>query len=152
MLTFAVLVASAGCAAEMRDAPTGGSQPQQVPPPSDGPLVVSGCGPQLGQIPSLAHGRISVNVGSVFQVACPAGCQQHPSPIWGTDAYTGDSGVCSAAVHAGAVSPDGGVVTVRVEPPLAAYEGSKRNGVGSLSWDTTRQGDTSRKSYVFAKP
>ena len=37
----------------------------------------------------------------------------------------------AAAIHAGAASPSGGVVTVRLEPGRPAYRGSTRNGVVS---------------------
>jgi hypothetical protein len=52
--------------------------------------------------------------------------------LWGTDVYTGDSALATAAVHAGAVT-DGetAVVRVTVMPPLAQYQGSVRHGVTS---------------------
>jgi hypothetical protein len=52
--------------------------------------------------------------------------------VWGTDVYTGDSALATAAVHAGAVKvSDTAVVRVTVMPPLAQYRGSVRNGVTS---------------------
>lgn len=52
--------------------------------------------------------------------------------VWGTDVYTGDSALASAAVHAGAVKAgEAAVVRVTVMPPLAQYQGSVRNGVTS---------------------
>jgi hypothetical protein len=52
--------------------------------------------------------------------------------VWGTDVYTGDSTLATAAVHAGALKPgETAVVRVRVMPPLAQYQGSIRNGVTS---------------------
>ena len=52
--------------------------------------------------------------------------------IWGTDVYTGDSRLATAAVHAGAVKPDEtAVVKVTVMPPLNHYQGCVRNGVTS---------------------
>lgn len=52
--------------------------------------------------------------------------------VWGTDVYTGDSSLPSAAVHAGAVKAgETVVVRVTVMPPLAHYQGSVRNGVTS---------------------
>jgi hypothetical protein len=68
--------------------------------------------------------------GSVFQVACPPGCMTGAG-LWGTDIYTADSGICIAAIHAGALSPDGGVVAVRLEMGQPAYRGSPRNGLSS---------------------
>jgi hypothetical protein len=52
--------------------------------------------------------------------------------VWGTDVYTGDSALATAAVHAGAVSAgETAVVRVTVMPPLAQYQGSVRHGVSS---------------------
>jgi hypothetical protein len=52
--------------------------------------------------------------------------------LWGTDVYTGDSALATAAVHAGAVGTgETAVVRVTVMPPLAQYQGSVRNGVTS---------------------
>lgn len=55
--------------------------------------------------------------------------------VWGTDAYTGDSQVEVAAVHAGIlnVGERGEIVVTRVAPP-DRFEGSRRNGVQSQSW------------------
>jgi hypothetical protein len=52
--------------------------------------------------------------------------------VWGTDVYTGDSSLSTAAVHAGLVQPGGtAVVKVTVVQPLGQYQGSVRNGVTS---------------------
>lgn len=68
---------------------------------------------------------------------CPPGGQEHT--IWGTDHYTDDSSVCTAAVHAGAITySSGGFVVIVIEQGMTAYTGSLRNGVESHSygaWD-----------------
>jgi hypothetical protein len=52
--------------------------------------------------------------------------------VWGTDVYTGDSSLPTAAVHAGLVQPGGtAVIKVTVVQPLGQYQGSARNGVTS---------------------
>jgi hypothetical protein len=52
--------------------------------------------------------------------------------VWGTDVYTGDSAIATAAVHAGlAKVGETAVVRITVEQPLAKYQGSVRNGVTS---------------------
>jgi hypothetical protein len=52
--------------------------------------------------------------------------------LWGTDIYTGDSTIATAAVHAGLVKVgETVVVKVTVEQPLPQYQGSIRNGVTS---------------------
>lgn len=56
-------------------------------------------------------------------------------PVWGTDVYTGDSSVASAAVHAGLLAPGASAVlrVVVVEPP-ERFEGSLRHGVTSREY------------------
>ena len=52
--------------------------------------------------------------------------------VWGTDIYTGDSSLGTAAVHAGLAKPgESVVVKVTVERPLNQYQGTSRNGVTS---------------------
>lgn len=58
--------------------------------------------------------------------------------IWGTDVYTSDSDLASAAVHSGILANgESGVVLVKVLPGRDRYDGSTRNGVtssGYTSW------------------
>ena len=55
--------------------------------------------------------------------------------LWGTDVYTGDSSICTAAVHAGVITLDrGGLVTVELRPGQSAYKGTTRNGVTSTEY------------------
>lgn len=52
--------------------------------------------------------------------------------VWGTDVYTGDSALTTAAVHAGLVKPGAAaILRVTVEQPLKQYPGSTRHGVTS---------------------
>jgi hypothetical protein len=57
-------------------------------------------------------------------------------PVWGTDVYTADSHLASAAVHAGAVAADEeAVVRVSVvDMSGMPARGSRRNGVPSMDW------------------
>jgi hypothetical protein len=56
--------------------------------------------------------------------------------VWGTDVYTSDSNLSTAAVHAGVLRPgESGVVLVRTLPGRPSYAGSQRRGVSSSSWD-----------------
>ena len=79
-----------------------------------------------------------------FAYHCPA--NGRVTDVWGTDTYTDDSSVCSAAVHAGLITAEqGGTVTIRIKPGQAFYEGSDRNGVSSQDygpWD---------RSFIFIK-
>lgn len=68
--------------------------------------------------------------GRRYTYACPAGGTANT--VWGTDVYTDDSSVCTAAVHAGKITfGAGGTVEIEIRPGLDAYEGSTRNGVAT---------------------
>ena len=81
-------------------------------------------------------------VGQQLSLNCLPNGTLHP--VWGTGVYTGNSSVCSAAVHAGIIRPvTGGQVNVEIAPGQTAYTGAMRNGVSSLDWESS---DT---SFVF---
>lgn len=64
---------------------------------------------------------------------CPGGGS--PGSVWGTDYYTTDSSVCTAAVHAGVINMGrGGSVTFFMSGGLSSYPGSSRNGVSTSTW------------------
>ena len=64
--------------------------------------------------------------------------------VYGTDLYTDDTSVCSAAVHAGLITvATGGDVTIEIRPGAASYTGSTRHGVTSQDYDSWSG------SYVF---
>lgn len=66
--------------------------------------------------------------GTRLTLACPSGGVLSDR-VWGTDLYTDDSSVCTAAVHAGLItSAKGGTVTIEIRPGAAAYTGSTRHG------------------------
>ena len=75
---------------------------------------------------------------------CPPGGT--PSErLWGTDLYTDDSSICSAAAHAGLVTASGGgAVTIEIRPGAGSYNGSSRNGISSRGYGGWHG------SYVFA--
>lgn len=55
--------------------------------------------------------------------------------LYGTDVYTDDSSVCTAAAHAGLITVDrGGAVIVEIRPGQSSYDARQRNGVGSLPY------------------
>ena len=67
--------------------------------------------------------------------------------VWGTDVYTGDSMLPTAAVHAGVVKAgEAAVVKVTVMAPLGQYQGSVRHGV--TSHDYGRYGTAYRVDAV----
>ena len=71
--------------------------------------------------------------GTMLTCSCAARDSAY-GPVWGTDVYTDDSSVCHAAVHAGIIGFDGGVVTVVALPGRSSYAASERNGVVSSPW------------------
>lgn len=54
--------------------------------------------------------------------------------VWGSDLYTDDSDICTAAVHAGAIPASGGTVRVIAEAGMESYSGSTRNGVTTSNY------------------
>lgn len=110
------------------------------------PLVLSilsacGTGPppanQIDWIDSARDFDLRGQNGSEFSYRCPPDGEF--STIWGTNIYTDDSSICTAAVHAGKITrTGGGVVTLRIMPGQDSYTGSSRNGVESQDywqWD-----------------
>lgn len=72
--------------------------------------------------------------GRELEFACPQGGA--PGPIWGHQIYTDDSSVCTAAVHAGALTvEEGGIARVAIRPGRDSYGGSTQNGITSQAWD-----------------
>jgi hypothetical protein len=55
--------------------------------------------------------------------------------VWGTDVYTDDSSLATAAVHAGILAEgENGVVIVTILPGRSGYTGSTRNGVTTYDY------------------
>jgi hypothetical protein len=107
--------------------------------PSLAPIVKTPLNPILwsDSVASLAS-----RLGETFDFTCPANGTF--ASIWGTDIYTADSKVCTAAVHAGRITRiAGGAIRLRIEPGAAIYTGSARNGVTSNSYGLYTA------SYVF---
>ncbi len=72
-------------------------------------------------------------IGSRFRYACPA--SGVAASAWGTDVYTHDSSICTAAVHAGRITlASGGNVTIEMAPGQSSYPGSTRNGITTSTW------------------
>jgi hypothetical protein len=81
-------------------------------------------------------------IGSDYDFTCPA--SGTAGSVWGTDTYTHDSSICTAAVHAGSITlAAGGDVTIRMAAGEASYTGSMRNGITSNDYGTWSC------SYVF---
>ncbi len=74
-----------------------------------------------------------VKPGARYSLVLPPGGSA--GPIWGTDIYTNDSSIGTAAVHAGLITFNaGGKVTIELVEGKPSYEGSSRNAVTSNSY------------------
>src|SRR5260370_930172 len=73
------------------------------------------------------------DAGTTFTLACPGGGSFHT--VWGSDIYTADSSVCTAAVHVGMMKfESGGNVTIELRPGQSSYQGTLRNEVKSFDY------------------
>ncbi|HEX5754671.1 MAG TPA: LCCL domain-containing protein [Archangium sp.] len=114
-------------------------------------LVGVGCGPASGELLTPEQVEAPGAVQQALQCTpCPSDLKSYRGQnglqytchctaadtasgwVWGTDVYTDDSSLCRAALHAGAVSPVGGLVVATIAPGQDNYSGSSRNGVGSF--------------------
>jgi hypothetical protein len=83
--------------------------------------------------------------GETFTLACSPGGTEHS--VWGSDIYTADSSICTAAVHSGLITyQQGGAVTIELRPGRTIYGCSERNGV------TTSPYGSYQNSFVFKTP
>jgi hypothetical protein len=82
---------------------------------------------------------LTPDVGRPITLECPAGGSL--GRLYGTDTYTDDSSICTAAVHAGVITrASGGRVTIEATGPQAAFAASVRNGVSSQDYATWPNG------------
>ena len=71
--------------------------------------------------------------GLQYTFECPPGGT--PGTVWGSDVYTADSSVCTAAVHAGKITLDkGGVVTIEFTAGRQTYGATTRNGITTFNY------------------
>jgi hypothetical protein len=72
-------------------------------------------------------------IGDAVAFECPAGGT--PATVWGSEPFTSDSSVCTAAVHAGWISlEDGGWVKIKMQAGVEAYQGSKQYGIETTDY------------------
>ncbi len=78
--------------------------------------------------------------GERYAFRCPPGKPQQ-SRVTGSNPYSDDSSICSAAIHAGAMhAKDGGVVIIEIRPGQPSYVGSERNYLRSNAKDRASSG------------
>jgi hypothetical protein len=113
------------------------SSPASVPPSSGG----------AGKPTSWEENATSLKSadGQTITLACSGAGEPHT--VWGSDIYTSDSSICTAAVHSGLITfQQGGTVTIELRPGRSIYGSSERNGVTTNSYGSWQQ------SFVFKTP
>ena len=84
------------------------------------------------QILSRGHNDFQGRIGATLAFRV---CGNTNGSIWGSDVYTSDSTLATAAVHAGVLKPgQTAVVRVKILPSPQVYQGTSRNGVQSSSY------------------
>jgi hypothetical protein len=72
-------------------------------------------------------------LGKHYLYVCPPGGTVYQ--IWGTNTYTDDSSVCTAAVHRGLITvASGGPVVIEIVQGAIFYLGTVKNGIESNSY------------------
>ena len=83
---------------------------------------------------STSAGMVPFEVGKTVKFGCPPAGKE--GRVWGTDMYTLDSSICTAAVHAGKIKLEtGGPVTIELRPGESSYKGSSRNGITTNDYE-----------------
>lgn len=83
--------------------------------------------------------------GQQFTYLCPANGSPHT--VWGTDVYTDDSSICTAAVHIRLITfQTGGAVTIEIKAGQSNYMGSNRNSVSTKGYGSWHG------SFIFVGP
>jgi hypothetical protein len=84
------------------------------------------------------------NIGNNYTFDCqPAEDDLIHPPIWGTNIYTLNSGICSTAVHAGLITQkQGGEITVKILEGQEFYTGSDNNNIVSQDHRSTNMSFT----------
>jgi hypothetical protein len=85
---------------------------------------------------------LELNGGDTAEVACSA--DGEPAKVWGTDVYTADSSICTAAVYEGRLTTaSGGRVTIRALAGQRTYQGGEAHDI------TTRDHGRAKASFTF---
>ena len=79
-------------------------------------------------------------VGQRLTVKCPPAPKNRSlSGVYGTDFYPSESPICVAALHAGIITTEGGIVTLQLNPGQSEYKGSEQNGVKTSDLPETKR-------------
>jgi hypothetical protein len=101
-------------------------------------------------------GEISVDedgeIGAAIIVACPSLCDLTAAVLEGGIAYSEQSSICAAGIHAGVMPSDGGILLVTVGRVSAVqatgYSGSTANGMSSSGLAASEQRTFSTALYA----
>ncbi|HYO45703.1 MAG TPA: LCCL domain-containing protein [Gemmatimonadota bacterium] len=142
LVTPPVTPSAGGAPTPPAGAPAGGAP---TTPVSGAPPAVAGAGPPVPADWNTRGESHRGEVGTRYTYTCPP--NGTVGPVWGTDVYTDDSSVCTAAVHAGLITlVSGGAVTIEMRGGESAYRGEPRNGVTSWNYGAWEG------SFVFPRP
>ncbi|HVF46083.1 MAG TPA: LCCL domain-containing protein [Pyrinomonadaceae bacterium] len=126
--------------------------PVQAETPSEPPAS-----PELGrdEVTPIAWSTAAVTfkgeTGKTYTFACPE--NGTAGIIWGSDVYTADSSICTAAVHAGIITlENGGEVTMEFRPGRQTYGSTVRNGISSISFGEYGRSFVVRRPSGLSKP
>jgi hypothetical protein len=89
-----------------------------------------------GDCPSRFQDAPAAGAGAEQSCNCDP---QAVGSVWGTGVYTGDSSICRAAWHAGAIPATGGRVTFKAAAGCKTYRGTEANGVTTSGWGPYQQ-------------
>jgi hypothetical protein len=126
-LVLVSLTALTGCRETRKQPDKAGSNPGVSQPTGD-----ALCPARLSELPAADAEQTCV---------CPSTIAD--GKVWGSGVYTGESSLCSAAIHAGAITSEGGRVRVRSGPGCPSYLGTSNNKV------STGPAGAEKKSYFF---
>jgi len=138
MMWLALLVVPAATVVAVTDIVAGGNEgasvvaelPDLPPlPPLTWSMGSDRCPDSLAAIPGY-DAAVPVRLDCV----CDAASTQASGSVWGSETYTSDSQLCRAALHAGAVGPEGGRVVVQSAQGCSSYPEVDRHGVRSAAW------------------
>ncbi len=91
--------------------------------------------PATAQRPSMPPAACPDKIGPNVALTCY--CDDEATAtgtVWGSDVYTDDSKICRAALHAGVIGAEGGMIRVRAMPGRQGYPAVTRNSVASDRW------------------
>ena len=142
---FVIAIVITGCSKVKNDNRTGSTSQTSNPSPASNPAATAPDGAAKPTAWETTANSLSSTDIHVFTLNCPAGGAFHS--VWGSDIYTTDSSICTAAVHSGLITFErGGTVTIELKKGRNIYGASERNGV------TTSAYGSWPLSFVFQTP